>query len=387
MGYNSNNMIYPDYKNSIVNLTSSILKAFNVNSPYSSLRELDDLKNYKNIVLLLIDGLGYEYLQKYGQGSELNKHCLKKITSVFPSTTASATTSLETGVAPQQHGITGWFMFLKEIGVLAKVLPFKPRYGGQSFSSDNICRKDIFTEKRIVDKIKSAAFVIYPGHIIDGKVNKKSKSLVGYKNLNDMFLQIKKTIKSSNGRKYIHAYWDTFDTLCHEKGCASKEASNHFWQLDKKISSFSKSLKGTSTALIITADHGLIDTTEKSKIILLHKHPKLVETLVMPLSGEPRVAYCYIHPQKTKQFENYIKENLDYCCEVYKSVDLLNKEVFGLFEANKKLIDRIGDYVLVMKENYIMKDFLLTEKEECHIGNHGGTSSNEMFVPLIKFDF
>ncbi|MFA7676524.1 MAG: alkaline phosphatase family protein [Candidatus Shapirobacteria bacterium] len=380
-------MIYPNYEHSIVNLTSSILKAFNINSPYSPLGELDDLKNYKNVVLFLIDGLGYEYVQKYGRDSELNKHCLDKITSVFPSTTASAVTALETGVAPQQHGITGWFMFLKELGVLAKILPFKSRYGGQNFTIDSIQRKDIFTEKRVVDKIKSSSFMIYPEHIIDGKVNKKSKSLLGYKNLDDLFSQIKKTIKLSNKRKYIYAYWDKFDYLCHKNGGASKEVNIHFWQLDKKISSLSKSLKGTNTALIITADHGLIDTIEKSKIILLQDHPELVETLTMPLSGEPRVAYCYVHPQKTQQFENYIKNNLSYCCEVYKSVDLLNKGVFGLFEPNKNLIDRIGDYILLMKENYIIKDFLLTEKKECHIGNHGGTSSNEMLVPLIKFDF
>jgi len=380
-------MIYPDYEHSIVNLTSSILKAFDVDSPYSPLKELDDLKKYKNIILLVIDGLGYEYLQTHGQNSELNKHCLNKITSVFPSTTGSATTSLETGVAPQQHGITGWFMFLKEIGVLAKILPFKPRYGGQNFTNDNIQRQDIFTEKRIINKINASSFIIYPDHIVDGKIHKKSKSLLTYKNLNDFFLQIKKTIKSSNKRKYIHAYWDKFDTLCHENSCVSEKVNNHFWQLDKKISSLSKSLKGTNTALIITADHGLIDTLDKSKIILLRDHPKLVETLTMPLSGEPRAAYCYVHPQKAQQFENYIKDNLSHCCEIYKSVDLLNQGVFGLFKPNKKLIDRIGDYILVMKESYIIKDFLLTEEKECHLGNHGGTSPNEMFVPLIKFDF
>lgn len=379
-------MIYPDYKQSIVNLTSSILKAFNVDSQYSSLKELDDLKKYKNIVLLLVDGLGYEYIQEYGQNSELKKHCLKKITSVFPSTTASAVTTLENGVAPQQHAITGWFMFLKEIGVLSKILPFKPRYGDQDFTNDDIQRSDIYTEKRIVDKIKSPAFVLYPNHIVDGKVNKKSKSLLVYKDFNDLFSQIKKTVKSSNRRKYIYAYWDKFDALCHEYGCASKEVNNHFWQLDKKILSLSKSLKGINTAIIVTADHGLIDTTEKSKIILIKDHPKLVETLTMPLSGEPRVAYCYVHPHRTKDFEDYINNNLSHCCELHKSIDLLNKGVFGLFEANKKLIDRIGDYILVMKENYIMKDFLITEKEECHIGNHGGTSKNEMFVPLIRFN-
>jgi len=278
-------------------------------------------------------------------------------------------------------------MFLKEIGVLAKILPFKSRYGGQNFTNDFIQRKDIFTEKKIVNKIKSPAFIIYPSHIIDGKVNKESKGLLSYKNLNGFFSQIKKSVKSSNKRKYIYAYWDKFDYLCHHNGCTNQKVSNHFWQLDKKISSLSRSLKGTNTALIVTADHGLIDTAEKSKIILLENHPKLIETLTMPLSGEPRVVYCYVHPHKTKEFENYIKDNLDYCCEVYKSIDLLNKGVFGLFEPNKNLIDRIGDYILVMKENYIIKDFLLTEKRECHIGNHGGTSKEEMYVPLIKFDF
>lgn len=231
-------MIYPDYKHSIVNLTSSILKAFNINSHYIPLKELGDLKKYKNIILLLIDGLGYEYIQEYGQGSELSKHCLNKITSVFPSTTASATTTLETGVAPQQHGITGWFMFLKEIGVLTKILPFKSRYGGQNFTEDNFQRKDIFIEKRIVDKIKSSAFIIYPEHIIDGKVNKKSKSLLGYKNLNDLFSQVTKIIKSSNKKKYIYVYWDKFDALCHENGCASKKVNDHFGNWIKKYHHF-----------------------------------------------------------------------------------------------------------------------------------------------------
>jgi len=379
-------MFYPDYKNSIVNLTSSILKAFNSKSSYQPLKELNDLKNRKNIILLLIDGLGYEYIQKYGQDSELKKHCLKKITSVFPSTTASAVTALETGVAPQQHGITGWFMFLKEIGVLTKILPFKARYGGQLFTDEKIERKDIFTEKRIADKIKSSSFILYPEHIVDEKVNKRSKKLLSYKNLNNLFLQIKRLVKSSDKRKYIYAYWDGFDALCHENGCNSKKVKKHFEQLDKKILSLSKSFKEGNISLIITADHGLIDTTQKSRKIFLKNHPKLIETLTMPLSGEPRVAYCYVHPNRTKYFEKYVHNNLSHCCEMYKSEDLLNKGVFGIGKLNSNLIDRIGDYILVMKENYIIKDFLMTEKEEFHIGNHGGTSKEEMFVPLIRFD-
>ena len=59
---------------------------------------------------------------------------------------------------------------------------------------------------------------------------------------------------------------------------------------------------------------------------------------------------------------------------------------FKFVKPNKKLFDRVGDYVLIMKENYIIKDSLAGRKVERNKGNHGGLSSQEMFVPLIVID-
>ncbi|MEA3514067.1 MAG: alkaline phosphatase family protein [Nanoarchaeota archaeon] len=379
-------MIYPDYNGgSIVNLTSSILESFDAQPLYPPLKEFKEskaLRDSSNIILLVIDGLGYEYLKNNGQDSTLNKYLVRKLTSIFPSTTASAVTTLETGVAPQQHGVTGWFMFLKELGVVSAILPFRPRYGTLSFTHDGIRREDIFTEKRINDKIKAQSFIIYPDKIVDGKIHKKSKDLLTFKTLDEFFLQIKEAIKSTAQSKYIYAYWDKFDYLCHREGCSSQKLKEHFMELDCKISSFIESLKGTNSTLIITADHGLIDTP-KSKTILLKDHPELLETLTLPLCGEPRAAYCYVHPSKARQFEDYINTKLDYCCELHKSEDLMKKGLFGLYKPHKMLLERIGDYVLIMKENYIIKNQLLREKENLFISNHGGMSKEEMFVPLI----
>jgi hypothetical protein len=36
-----------------------------------------------------------------------------------------------------------------------------------------------------------------------------------------------------------------------------------------------------------------------------------------------------------------------------------------------------------MRDNYVIKDFLLGEEEKFNIGYHGGVSKEEMFVPLI----
>jgi hypothetical protein len=68
---------------------------------------------------------------------------------------------------------------------------------------------------------------------------------------------------------------------------------------------------------------------------------------------------------------------------LYKSEDLIKENYFGLYEPNPKLRDRVGDYTLIMKDNYIMKDLVLGEDRRIFIGNHGGLSDEELYVPLI----
>ena len=48
-----------------------------------------------------------------------------------------------------------------------------------------------------------------------------------------------------------------------------------------------------------------------------------------------------------------------------------------------RLLDRVGHYALVMRENYAIKDWLTGERRYTHIGLHGGVSAAEMYVPLI----
>lgn len=378
-------MISPDYKNSIVNFSSSIIKAFGGQPLYSTLPELNFLSQSQNIIFLLIDGLGYDYLQKNGQNSFLQKHCLTKITSVFPSTTATATTGLETGVPAQQHAITGWFVYLKELGCVTKILPFCSRFGGNKFPQIGVQRQQIFTQPRIGDQITVPSFIIYPDSIVDGQVNLKSESLWSYKGLTGLFSQIRRAIDTSSKRKFIYAYLPDFDSSCHDNGVSSKESLNYFSKLDRKINNFIKSINDKNFTLLITADHGQIDTEPSKVIFIQEKYPELYDMLTLPLCGEPRVAYCYVRPSQKQAFVKYIKTNLNYCCSIYPSQKLVDKNYFGLFQPNPKLKERIGDYVLIMKDNYIIKDFLINQEKKHDIGNHGGLSHQEMYVPLIAY--
>lgn len=382
-------MYLPNYKDgSIVNLMSSISRAFGTRPKYKPLKILtpSELKS-KNIVLLVIDGLGYEYLMNYEKDNILKQNLKGRMTSVFPATTGAAIPTFFTGVPVQQHAITGWFVYLKELGLVSTILPFIARTGSQPFSNIGVKPKKIFTEKSFFDRIKVISYIIQDKTIAysDFALASKGKARVlSFKpsSLNGFFMQIKKAINSSKRRKYIYAYWPGFDTICHNYGTKSIKTSRHFMAINKKLQSFLKSTKGTDTTIIITSDHGFIDT-DKSKLIDLKDHPKLSDAMIIPLCGERRLAYCYVRPSKTRQFEDYVRKNLKHACYLYKSKDLIKKNYFGLFKPNKKFFGRVGDYVLIMKENYVIMDSLLGEKREFHIGNHGSVSKQEMYVPLI----
>ena len=382
----------PDYHGgSIVNLMSSIARSFDTKTMYPTLKILPPKRiNAKNVVLIVIDGLGFEYLMKKPEISILRNHIVGPMTSVFLPTTAAAITTFLTGVAPQQHAFTAWFMNLKEIGVASMILPFSPRSGGSVFSTHGVEIKTFLDQPAFTSKIKAQSFIINHKRIANSDfskaMSKKAKSL-GYENLDGFFRQIKRAINSSNRKKYIYAYWPEFDSLSHKHGAEHKKIEKHFNEINKRLKSFVKGLRGTNTQLIITADHGFI-TTPLEKIIRLEDHPKMKECLTLPLCGEGRVAYCYVHPSKAKQFENYVKTKLAKYCHLFKSQELIDKNYFGLFKPNPKLFDRVGDYILAFKENYIIKDEIPVKrkKKKQSIGHHGGISKEEMIVPLILID-
>src|SRR5207237_9971701 len=47
------------------------------------------------------------------------------ITSVFPSTTPAALTTLHTSFTPQEHGLPEWTVYLEEVDTIIESLPFK----------------------------------------------------------------------------------------------------------------------------------------------------------------------------------------------------------------------------------------------------------------------
>jgi arylsulfatase A-like enzyme len=135
-------------------------------------------------------------------------------------------------------------------------------------------------------------------------------------------------------------------------------------------------LAGTDSMVLATADHGFVDADET-----LEPPPAVASQLKLPLCGERRVAYCHVHsPQDfIKRAQDWLGERADVC----PSRELIDEGWFGPGAPHPRLDERVGDVALVMRGRCTVKDWTPGEARHLHLGNHGGTSEDEMMIPLI----
>lgn len=375
----------PDYDRSIVNLIAAISGGLGGGATgYAPLTELppERLRD-RPVALLLIDGMGDALLRQFPD-SHLARARSGGLSSVFPSTTASAITSLGTGVAPQQHAITGWHMWLRELGSVAAILPFAPRHGGAGYDRAGWTPAHIIGAPPLYDRLAVPATILSPSWIADSPYSRASGGRarrIGHEGMEDFFAKLVALLR--DGRpQYLYAYWTELDHLAHEYGSGSPQVRTHFQALDQAYAAACTALRGSGALLITSADHGFVDTTP-ANTLMLADHPRLDAMLALPLCGEPRAAYCYLRPGREADFLHYVRNELGNACEAVAGAQLIAEGWFGRSEPHPRLAQRIGDYVLLMKENYVLRDRLANEKPFRQIGVHGGAGRSEMEVPLL----
>ncbi|MEJ2691538.1 MAG: alkaline phosphatase family protein [Candidatus Thiodiazotropha sp.] len=382
-------MDLPDYHGgSIVNLMASLQEGLGGEQhAYAPLRLLspDVVGARRQVILWIIDGLGYEYLRAHPEAIHLNAALHGRMTSVYPPTTASAITTFLTGDAPQQHGLTGWFVYFKELGSILSVLPGQNRYGGNGYGAGGIDAARLFAHRSFADRIGVESFQLSPAYISNSDFNRAhlgSATGIGYGNLQELYDRTLE-IARRPGRRYLYLYWSELDSIGHRAGIWSQEASDHLQALDRMFHSLCQGLQGTDTLLLVCADHGQVDTTP-DQTLLLEDYPPLQESLVLPLCGEPRSAYCYLRPGREKGFDETVASLFQGLATAYPSSVPIEQNWFGLGEPHPRLGERVGDRVLLLHRNAVIRDWLPLEKPYRMIGVHGGLSGDELWVPLIS---
>ena len=150
--------------------------------------------------------------------------------------------------------------------------------------------------------------------------------------------------------------------------------------LERSFESFIERLRGSGCLLLVTADHGFVDTRADTRLPI-DDYPALRDMLRLPLCGEPRSAICHLRAGTGDEFDDCVRASLGARAEVRGGEQMVAEGWFGHGPAHPDMVARAGDRVLLMSEPYVIAD--QRAGKHVHVGEHGGVSSAEMHVPLV----
>lgn len=350
----------PDYNNCLLNITSSIMKKYDVESKYSPLPEVTEaLTSAKHVFLIVLDGLGKNILEKnLDENSFLRKNVCKWVTSVYPPTTVAATTALLSGLSAGETGWIGWHQYFEDIR--QEVVLFR-----------NV---DAYTNERLTVEVANTYIPYIPFYRSFRNVECRelypSFRENGYKTFHQMANQII-TISQSEKNTYTYCYWDKPDYTIHELGTTNKTVKKMIYKLNKEIERIYKKC-GKDTTIIVVADHGLVDTMD----IVLSDYPDIMSCLIQKPSLEARTVTFKVNDRNTFKtlFESYFGKWFD----LYDTETFLKEGYLG--QEYQKARPYLFDFVALAKDKY---NFILEREDFVFKASHAGATEEEFIVPLV----
>lgn len=369
------NIFLPDYEKSILALSASLLKKYRVPDYHATLKDLDEkLAAYQNIVLIIFDCMGMNILEHHlDENSFLRRHLTSVISSVFPPSTAIATTSIHSGLSPKEHGWMGWMLDFKEHNHIVEVFRDKDFYTKETvaFKPSREVLKYTPIYEKIVRQNPDVHFTkIFPAWAQGGALS-----------IEHMCERIARAL-TTHDKNLILAYWDDPDHTIHSNGCYSTAVHVVMSDIEMQIQKLAQQLDN-DTLVIITADHGAVDIQE----IYLNDIEGFQECLKRPPSLESRIVSFFVKDDKKEAFKNLFLKHFKDDFLLLTHDEYLNGPLLGPGRAHPKTADFIGDFIAIATGKRALR-FYTTCKEQfsVHKADHAGITPNEMRVPLILIE-
>ena len=376
-----NNIIMPNYEHSILNTITSILKYYGVKSNHNSLESLDKFLETKprNVVLLILDGMGEHILNKLSPNGFLVNHKIDLVTSVYPSTTTAALTTYYSGKPPYESGWIAWSQYFKEYGRAIDMLSYKESYKGDSIADARInVFKELVNYESVFSKIEKASNI--PAYeIMPSYSDRRSNRTIKADSVDEILDNIKMLCEVPN-EKFILAYCDNPDGILHKYGSSSNEAKEFIQNTENKIQELCSKLDD-DTILIISADHGHKDI---ENVYTLLDYPKIQECLIMPPSLESRSLTFWVKENMRNVFEDEFNKIFGNEFWLMTKEEFLDKHFLGFGIKHPKIDDFLGNYIALSTNSSIIRlETYLAEGKKVKKSTHCGLSKEEMEVPLI----
>jgi len=370
-----NNFILPNYKNSNLSIIKDIAN-----------RE-KRVGEKKKKIFMLIDGLGYNLLSKTLSERKIDfikNYKIEKISTVFPSTTTVALTSIETGLTPSEHGIVGWHVYSKELGSV--VAPYRDSLAiNENLKFDQLGVRNIIPAPKLLLKIAENRnlMLLFDRSVEKPPCNGGNKIKIDrYTMQSDMLIKLKNEIIKDE-YDFIYIYYSLIDSIEHKYGPLSEASINATALLLNELKNILlPTLEKSDYNLIITADHG---HTKVNKWLIIDNKSKIMNYLYGPPWGDARIMFMNVIPKYENDLKKYIAEKYSKYTILEDSDEVISTGIFGKNKVNEKIRYRFGTHILLAKNNVALEYSYpnINQSNKKPTGIHSGLSEDEMRVPLI----
>jgi len=326
------------------------------------------LDGARAVVLLVLDGLGWLQLQD-------RRHALANlaalegspITSVAPSTTATALTTIATGLTPGEHGIVGYRMMVGG-SILNSLRWFGPS-GDRRFDAPpaEIQPHPPFLGSRVP--------IVTPSELIGSAFSEahlRGAEAVGWRASSSVPVLVRGLL--DEGRPLVYAYYAGVDKIAHERGLGAFYDAE-LRDADRLVGDLLDVLDA-DTALVVTADHGQVEVGDR-----IIEPSREILGLTSGQSGEGRMRWFHAKRGATAELFDAVQSELGSTGWVRTIEEVIAEGWFGP-RVPPPVRARLGDVVVAAYEPVSYHDPDDSGPFEL-ICRHGSLTAEEMLVPLI----
>ena len=409
----ANEFVYPKYdENCISQIPDTILALFGIKKQNNHVALDEPFLNtvlpnrVSKVVLLVIDGFGFNQFLNYHKYNPFLSNLIDNgevypKTSVFPSQTTNALTTLNTGLTPQQHGLFEYFIFLHDIG-LVNALRFE-RLGTRRPSSlleEGFDPSILLYKSRTIHEVLAENDVVSFTHMhtlnalnICSRLIFQGSQISPSPNAFETVSALKKNLEVNRDKNaYFFVHLDTLDTVSHVYGPGSFEYQAELswltYLLKKELVERIDPQTAKETLLLVTADHGAVNVNPAEATFLNYLPNTLLNLRsgpdrkpIMP-TGSPREVFLHVKEHKLQETKERLCQRVRGKAQVLETEEAVECGLFGWGVPNQGVLDRLGNLMILPYGNETVWFESPGSCKLSYLGQHGGLSRQEMLVPF-----
>lgn len=333
----------------------------------------------QSAVVVLVDGLGYWNLAiRKGHAPYLRyllNDCANQrpIKTCIPSTTVAAMATFGTGTCPGLTAMTGYTQKNPKTGALCQLIQFRD-------APDPL---DLQRQPTIFESLSNLG--VRANHVSLSKFEDSPLTQAAFRGAKFISgstprARIMNAANSTKTPGLTYLYLRDIDKVGHNYGWKSENWVSAFEQIDAQLSLLKKNCQ-KGTLIVITADHGMIESNPDLKIDIA-KDSRLTKGVKL-VGGEPRSVMLYAEDGENPddialRWSNVLQDK----ARVRTKEQAVKDGVFG--KVSPLALSVIGDVLVQAKSSVTIVDSRIETEKAMNLPSvHGSMSHMEMDIPCL----